>query len=65
MTKPTKVATGEQCGGGLCTDDPEQMCYQVDPQNVYVCTRKKGHSGPHIACSGSTHDMKTWENEDD
>ena len=53
----TKV---EKCAGHLCSDDPSDICYAPDPDNIYVCTRPKGHAGPHIACSGSTHHMKAW-----
>lgn len=35
-------------------------CGTPDPRGIYVCTRKKGHDGPHIACSGSNHNLKSW-----
>lgn len=27
----------------------------------FVCTRKKGHTGRHSACSEHEHDLITWE----
>lgn len=51
----------ERCDGTLC-EDVANICYAVDPEQVYVCTRKKGHKGSHIACSGMTHNMKSWPN---
>ena len=50
---------GTPCKGDLCVDDGSH-CGVPDPRNIYVCTRKKGHSGPHIACSGSNHNLKSW-----
>ena len=34
------------------------------PENFYLCTQPKGHTGPHIACCSSSHNLATWPNED-
>ena len=51
--------SGTSCNGDLCVSDGSH-CGTPDPRGVYVCTRKHGHAGPHIACSGSQHNLKTW-----
>lgn len=37
----------------------DPVCYQ-DFDGTYVCTRKPGHDGPHVAC-GDDHQIETWE----
>jgi hypothetical protein len=27
---------------------------------AFYCTREQGHKGPHIACSSTEHNLKTW-----
>lgn len=43
-----------------CISDPVHICEAIDPDGIYVCTRRKGHKGDHRACSGDNHAMKTW-----
>ena len=57
MSAPKKQPEKQEC---VCTDNPLDLCYTVDPDGVYVCTRRRGHSGDHVACSGSQHRLKTW-----
>ena len=54
-----KAPITEACNGALC-EDIVDICYTPDPQKIYVCTRKAGHPGPHIACSGGNHNLKKW-----
>ena len=43
--------------------DDGSHCGVPDPRNIYVCTRKKGHSGHHVACSGNRHNLKSWSDK--
>lgn len=47
-----------KCNGNLCGD--LDYCNKPSPDGVYVCTRKIGHSGNHISCSGSDHNLRIW-----
>jgi hypothetical protein len=29
----------------------------------YVCSRKNGHKGPHIACTGNIHNVHIWSDD--
>jgi len=31
----------------------------------YVCSRPKGHDGPHVACGSILHCMEKWEQEEE
>lgn len=52
----------------LPEDTTCRYCAEIDPsdpacyksRNDYVCTRKPGHDGPHVAC-GDDHQIETWE----
>lgn len=48
----------QECNGDLCGDN--EYCNKSSPDGVYVCTRKVGHTGNHISCSGSDHNMRIW-----
>jgi len=37
-------------------------CEVQGPVGGYVCTRKKGHKGPHLAC-GTKEAYEIWEDE--
>jgi hypothetical protein len=50
--------------GSLCNIGArEEPCCEYTPKSVsrwrYLCTRAKGHEGPHVACGG-THNLATW-----
>lgn len=47
------------CGGNICLM-VDEFCNKVSPNKIYVCTRSKGHTGDHIACSGNNHDLLSW-----
>ena len=39
----------------------DDYCGEPDPRDMYVCTRKRGHSGDHAACSELGHTVVTWK----
>lgn len=43
-----------------CEHDDVQCTYMSSGQK---CTRRKGHSGPHVACCGADHERHIWPNE--
>jgi hypothetical protein len=48
-----------------CTED-NRVCknHKIDPCGSiykYGCSREYGHSGPHIACGITTHNIQIWE----
>lgn len=51
MTKPKNKCTG--CGGR------KSDCPAI--QDNYMCTRKKGHKGKHMACGSLTHKIRIWK----
>ena len=51
----------QECHGDLCGHI--NICYKRSPNDVFVCTRKIGHEGNHIACDGgSKHNLSIWKN---
>lgn len=38
----------------------DKRCLARDDRR-FVCTRVVGHYGPHVACSVSRHEIRTWE----
>ena len=46
----------EWCGDSLYVDK-DDYCEAKNPSRSLVCTRQKGHSGPHIACAEREHDL--------
>lgn len=39
---------------------PRDYCYERHPSESLVCTRKKGHSGHHLACAPTIHNIGSW-----
>jgi hypothetical protein len=35
----------------------------ADSQTGLICTKPKGHRGPHVACGVKYHAIETWDNE--
>jgi hypothetical protein len=52
-----------KCDGSLC-DEVEFCCDSIGP-NLFYCTRRKGHTGPHIACTNEDHNLDIWENNEE
>ena len=50
----------ESAGKRACAVDGD-FCRRRGPWGAYVCTRPKGHTGPHIACGGYEHNYIIWE----
>jgi len=40
--------------------DPWDVCNDVSPSGHWVCTRRKGHRGEHIACRVGDHCLAAW-----
>lgn len=38
-------------------------CAKPNPDTGHLCTRPEGHSGPHVACSMTTHATSVWTDE--
>lgn len=36
------------------------LCHQIYPKHHKLCTRPKGHEGPHVACDWGKHKMDSW-----
>ncbi len=41
-------------------DDRNNFCGEQDEKKFFVCTRKIGHKGNHVACGTEEHDLKIW-----
>jgi len=46
----------------VCKSPKYCNCNKVSP-NFYRCTRRKGHTGPHIACGITVHNVAIWWSE--
>jgi hypothetical protein len=44
-----------------CMGHDGKYCKERDPNLNLLCTRIKDHTGPHIACGGTTHNFQIWE----
>lgn len=50
----------------LSDDEPGPYCDAEDPDAPFICTRPKGHDGPHVACiqaidvAPATHEVAQW-----
>ncbi len=38
-----------------------KFCGEFTKDKFYVCTRKTGHKGNHVACGTIEHEVKIWE----
>lgn len=47
-------------GCPFCNVKVSGMC-NAESSTGLRCTRKKGHSGQHIACGSKEHELQTWE----
>jgi hypothetical protein len=45
-----------------CKKDGKAGCFKSDDVFKLVCTRPKGHEGPHVACAINDHYILEWEN---
>ncbi len=45
-----------------CERDSGSICLNQSDKG-YGCTRLYGHTGQHVACGTSEHDLYVWENE--
>ena len=48
------------CGAGYATDRFD-FCLQRSPSKKWVCTKKKGHAGVHVACQAEQHNLEVWD----
>jgi len=40
------------------------MCASLSPKLMpYLCTRREGHAGDHVACCEDNHDLARWAND--
>lgn len=44
----------------FASDDTNNFCAASDDKGFFVCTRKIGHKGNHVACGCEDHDIKIW-----
>lgn len=62
-----KAAADAAAEGCVCQGPKlDRICLdQLPPDYVLSCTRRKGHSGPHVACAGSEgpHAIASWARE--
>jgi hypothetical protein len=56
--QPEEIPIEIKCNGKECRSS--NYC-GVSSKKEYRCTRKRGHSGKHIACVGYTHNLEIWE----
>ena len=50
----------ERCNGDLCAEVPSSGgC--PSKHDGWVCSRRLGHSGLHIACAAPYHNLEAWE----
>jgi hypothetical protein len=70
--KPTMESTCDFCSSfrhGLnCCDRSIELNETItrgmhiwESHFILSCTRKPGHTGPHVACSWNVHNIKSWE----
>lgn len=46
----------------FCASGEEpNYCEAESAPDKFLCTREKGHDGPHVACGVSEHEIITWE----
>lgn len=38
----------------------DNYCGESDEKGFYICTRKIGHKGNHVACGTIEHEVKIW-----
>ncbi len=43
--------------------DGGSICLNTHKDSSYACTRLEGHTGKHVACGLSEHDLKVWKKE--
>jgi hypothetical protein len=62
VSDPDLSSYYDECISGNLCDHIYPMCHEPDGTG-YVCTRKKGHTGNHIACNRSTgrHNLNKWD----
>lgn len=46
-----------------CRRDDKPACRCIDPKEGYLCTRKRGHKGKHVACGIDTCNIKAWKRD--
>jgi len=50
-------AGGDDCVCGHCGHPPHEACAARHKPSGYVCTKRAGHEGLHVACGGERHDL--------
>lgn len=53
--------SGPPCSACHHTGHPD-CGHAMDDGRLFICTRVKGHDGPHVAC-GVEHNVKSWPND--
>jgi len=43
-----------------CPFCDQDSCRDLEPKDGYICTRKVGHEGEHVACATLMHQFSTW-----
>ena len=51
-----------KCDGTLCIN-PFNYCGENNKGGILGCSLAKGHTGDHIACSTTKHNVETWSND--
>jgi len=52
-------------------DEPGPYCDAEDAETAFICTRPKGHDGPHVACipairvAPADHQVAEWEGSEE
>jgi hypothetical protein len=49
-----------------CKDDDYPACKATNKHDKYEfqCTRDEGHTGKHVACGITDHELEVWDNEE-